>query len=141
MLHKLLPAVLVAAVVAVPISAQMSGYYGGTGQERNFAKDIFEAWQENGVEYVSVSFRVATLTVYPSEDLFKAWNADEEKTEADLGAWARQLLEEVRKKKPRGEVKVSVKIRYPNDRRSYDRIIADLTSAEGNEGTLEITVK
>jgi hypothetical protein len=34
-----------------------------------------------------------------------------------------------------------VKIRYPNARRSYDRIIADLTSAEGNEGTLEITVK
>jgi hypothetical protein len=141
MLQKLLPTILVAVLVASPVSAQMSGYYGGTAPERSFAKDIFEAWEEKGVEYVSVSFRLATLTIYPSEDLFKAWLADEEKTEGDLGGWAVKLLVEVREKKPRGEVKVSVKIRFPNERRSYDRIIAELTSTEGNEGTLAITVK
>ncbi len=139
--RTLLSAVVLTAVIGIPTAAQMSGYYGGTGPERRFAQDLYKTSQEKGIEYVSVSFRVATLTLYPGEDLFKSWAADEEIAKQELGDYARRLLTEVRKKKPTGLVKVTVKIRYPNERRSYDRITAVLTSEEGNEGTLELIVK
>ena len=131
----------VLALLAVPTQAQQTGFYGGTGPERNFARDIYEADQEKGIEYVSVSFRLATLTLYPSEDLYKSWLNDEEKATEDLGAYANMLLAPVRDKKPRGELSITIKVRYPNARRSYDKIIATLTSAEGLEGVLKLEIK
>jgi hypothetical protein len=129
------------AVAAVPVAAQQTGYYGGTGAERKFAREFYESEQEKGIEYVSVSFRLATLTLYPTEELYRMWVGDEEKTKEALGAYARQLLVPVRDKKSRGTVKITVRVRYPNARRSYDRLIATLTSTEGLDGELELEVK
>jgi hypothetical protein len=128
-------------LIAVPVTAQQTGYYGGTAQERNFARDFYEAEDENGVEYVSVSFRLGTLTLYPSEALYNSWLADQEKTKEKLGSFAKSLLVEVRERKKIGTIKIQVKIRYPNARRSYDKIIAILTSPEGLEGEVELIIK
>jgi hypothetical protein len=128
-------------LVAIPVSAQQTGYYGGTAQERRFARDFYEEQKENGIEYVSVSFRLGTLTLYPTEALYNSWLADEEKTTETLGAFAKSLLVEVRERKSTGTIKIQVKIRYPNARRSYDKIIAILTSPEGLEGEVELIIK
>jgi len=128
-------------LVAVPVSAQQTGYYGGTAQERRYARDFYEEQKDNGIEYVSVSFRLGTLTLYPTEALYNSWLADEEKTTEELGAFAKNLLVEVRERKSTGTIRIQVKIRYPNARRSYDKIILILTSHEGLEGEVELIIK
>ena len=140
MLRKVLLAGAV-MLIAAPAAAQQTGYYGGTAQERRFARDFYEAQKESGVEYVSVSFRLGTLTLYPSEGLYNTWLADEDTTKEVLGTFAKSVLEKVRERKKNGSIKIQVKIRYPNARRSYDKIIAILTSAEGLEGEVELIVK
>ncbi len=140
MLRKVLLAGVV-LLVAAPAAAQQTGYYGGTAEERRFARDFYEAEKESGIEYVSLSFRLGTLTLYPSESLYNTWLADEDSTKEVLGTFAKSLLVKVRERKKTGQIKIQVKVRYPNARRSYDKIIAILTSAEGLEGVVELIVK
>jgi hypothetical protein len=131
----------VVLLIALPAEAQQTGFYGGTAQERRFARDLYEAQQESGIEYVSVSFRLATLTLYPTKELYESWLGDEEVATETLGDFARTLLEKVRERKRSGEIKVQVKIRYPNERRSYEKIVAILTSSEGLDGEVELIIK
>ena len=72
-------------LIALPAEAQQTGFYGGTAQERKFAKDLYEAQEEAGVEYVSVSFRLASLTIYPNRDLYTTWLENEEIAKEVLG--------------------------------------------------------
>lgn len=126
---------------AQPALAQQSGYYGATRQARQFAKDFFEAEEENGVEYVSVSFRLRTLTVYPSEELFTTWDKDEGTARLQIFDYATRFLERLRERWKRGEITVYVKIRYPNSRRAYETFVGELVSAEGTEGEFTLTRK
>ena len=71
--------IIAAAIVLVAqsASAQQTGFYGGTAQERKFAKTFYEEHKEEGIEYVSISFRLMSLTIYPSEPLYKSWLSSE----------------------------------------------------------------
>jgi hypothetical protein len=131
----------VVLLIALPAEAQQTGFYGGTAPERRFARDLYEAQKESGVDYVSVSFRLATLTLYPNKDLYTTWLENEETAKEVLGGFARTLLEKVRERKKTGEIKVQVKIRYPNERRSFEKIVAILTSSEGLDGEVELIIK
>ncbi|MFO7768535.1 MAG: hypothetical protein R6W82_06245 [bacterium] len=140
----MLRAAVIAAALALfaqPVWAQQSGFYGATGPERKFAKEFYEAEQESGIEYVSVSFRLRTLTIYPSEELFKSWNADEGKARLDIFDYATRFLEKLRERWKRGEITTYVKVRYPNSRRAYETFVGELVSAEGTEGEFTLTRK
>ncbi len=129
------------ALFAQPVCAQQSGFYGGTGPERRFAKDFYEAEQENGIEYVSVSFRLRTLTIYPSEELFKSWIADEGTARLAIFDYATRFLESLRERWKNGEITAYVKVRYPNARRAYETFVGELVSAEGAEVEFTLTQK
>ncbi len=131
----------VVLLIALPAEAQQTGFYGGTAQERKFAKDLYEAQEETGVEYVSVSFRLASLTIYPNKDLYNSWLENNASAKEVLGGFAKSLLEKVRERKKSGTIKVQVKVRYPNGRRSYEKIVAILTSSEGLDGEVELIIK
>lgn len=127
---------IAAAIVlcAQPVLAQQEGFFGSTAPERRFAKSFYDEHRESGIEYVSVSFRLRTLTLYPSQELHRSWAADESVARLALYGYAMKYLEEVRSIQKTREIKLSVRIRFPNARRSYETLVGELVSAEGLEG-------
>ena len=120
-------------LVAQSASAQQTGFYGGTAQERRFAKAFYEDHKEEGIEYVSVSFRLMTLTIYPSEPLYKSWLSSDATARINIMGYCEEYLEQLKERFKNRAIKLSVKVRYPNSRQAYEQMIGEMTWAPGSE--------